>query len=844
MKKYFTHLMALLACFVVSLSANAQFSATVEMYPGTSWSDNYKDTDFTLAAVAEALGTDAATLAADLDAWMGQEAPTEFLFQKSDFVPTSAADYTADNRGFWMKLDGTVVSYGQKETEDGPELQEFFAFFFWDAESGSFNVRLGQMPNKLEAGSEGKVTLVIAYKGKKATFDMTMKIIEKETPDLPEAETDLTKLTIVGEKTVELPQYPNIATRQKIDLTGVAEALGTTDEIMEEYLGEFLFTTTLELRGESEESQKPYKTNTLSKAPSAGGIGWWLAAVWDDENDAWSEETARCVWGEHAAFRSMYSEQYSYDAATHTLSSVTGWENYSLELGTKYNFHVYVIYGNKAYHINNVITLSEKPHEDPSKWVKIGEEDQELSFYQGGYTTTMTLDLDAIAAQLGCEVKDLKVYGPEDEEGNISDEHTANNGGFWFSGTGLVCVWNSSVEGSPFTFYIEPVADQDFSAWNVGQNDNQTTVGETYTTTFFFFNGDKSDSNVNYYAINISIKCEKEPQGDVEFESVVTYNLSATTQPYDGSGPSYGYFVDNYPAIDLAELEAAIGTSSPVFYSWVKTEDGTDYSKRYTCDPNPGFWMDNEGYNVGWGNNSYVGCSYLADGTFQLFQMPGVNKLGDVWKTQLFLVNPETGAMATINLTVIFGEAIQVEEIGETEATMGIGTSNTYYDIDFTEAVKGFEVEKIEDVIGSRCMRALNDDGTWTEQMVPGDGVPLNENGALDISDGNILAMAWIYAEPKDDNTVTFEVEPGNIKIAKGSKVTTKLAFEYEPEGEEAVAKRFVVNITLVDADDLDGVQGIKAEVNSVEVYDLAGRRVSNAATKGIYIVGGRKVVR
>ena len=297
MKKYFTHLMALLACFVVSLSANAQFSATIEDYPTSDWS--WKGHDFSLAEVASTLGTDAATLVAALDAWMAEEAPTEFLFQTSDYVPTALENYAAADRGFWMSLDGVPHAWDETDAE-GNQLVSIYNHFAWDAAAGTFTVGIGQRAGALAAGAEGHASLVLAYNGKKATFDITFKVIEKEAPDLPEAETDLTKLTIVGEKTVELDQYPNVATQQKIDLTGVAEALGTTDEIIAENLGEFLFTTTIELRGESEDSQKPYKTNTLSKEPSAGGIGWWLAAVWDDENDAWSEETARCVWSEHA----------------------------------------------------------------------------------------------------------------------------------------------------------------------------------------------------------------------------------------------------------------------------------------------------------------------------------------------------------------------------------------------------------------------------------------------------------------------------------------------------------------------------------------------------------------
>ena len=187
MKKYLTHLLALVACFLCSMTANAQFSATIEDYPTNDWS--WKGHDFSLAEVANALGTDAATLVAGLDAWMQEEAPTEFFFQTSDFVPTSLDDYAAADRGFWMTLDGVPSAWN-----DDVLIYNHFA---WDAEAGTFTVGIGQRADALTAGAEGHASLVLAFNGKKATFDITFKVIEKPSPEIDLA--TLVVLSDVGE---------------------------------------------------------------------------------------------------------------------------------------------------------------------------------------------------------------------------------------------------------------------------------------------------------------------------------------------------------------------------------------------------------------------------------------------------------------------------------------------------------------------------------------------------------------------------------------------------------------------------------------------------------------------
>ena len=826
MKKLFTYLVALVACFGISVNANAQFSATAEMYPGTSWEDGYKDVELDLAAVAEALGTDAATLVSTLDAWMNNEAPEEFLFQKNDFVPTSLSDYTADNRGFWMKLDGTVVSYGQKESEDGPELQEFYAFFWWNADEGKFFVRIGQMPNKLDPGAQGNATFVIAIGDKKATFDINLTIIEKETPDLPDPVTDLNALTIVGTKNVEWEQYQgqDATKKQVVDLTGVAEALGTTDEIIASNLTEFLFMTTLELKGESEASQKPYKTTTISTEDTATPYpGFWMAAVWDDEIEGFTEEVVRCNYSDHAAFRSMWSAEYNYNAETHELTSTSGWNNGTLELGTKYNFNLYIVYGDKAYCIHHVVTMVEKPTINPNGWIEVGSEDVNIEFeysassYPGG---NISIDLDAVLALLGCEASDIKSYAPQDDQGNMSDDYDVANDGFWFTAEGFVCKWASGY------FYAGPTAQNGWGEWLVGQYPGKSPEGAEFSTKLFLVYNEK------YYTINLHVTIKKEASPEVEFESVVEYTLVAQTEPYND------YKVDNYPAIDLDALEAAIGTRNPKLYAWVKKGDDKEYSKGYNCNPSPGFWMDNEGYSVGWGNNSYVGASYLSDGTFQLFQMPGVNKLGDVWKGDLFLVNEETGKMATVHLKVVFGEVTNYEEVGSKEVTL-IADPDTQHEVtlvDFSDAITALGLTDVASMLSGQCVAALTSDGTWSDPQIPSEGIAINDKGFFDTA----ATTFSIYMNAGDENFVEMSVDNETAtEIADDFKLPVTLAIQREIEG---ALKQYTIKVSIVSLASVTGINEVKS-TNAAVTYDLSGRR-SDATRRGVYIRNGKKIVK
>lgn len=826
MKRTFTHLFALLCCLAASLSASAQYKADIEMYPQKGYDPASKT--FSLTEVATALGTDTATFVHAIEAWMEEEAPTEFYFRTSTFTPAAAADYTADNRGFWMKLDGTVVSYGDDA--------QWYSFFTWDATKDEFNVVVGQMPNKLVADDEGKVTYVIAYGEKTVSFDITLKVIAKPVVEIPEPTLKWAELNIVGEQTVEVRQYPRggyDSSKQEVDLTGVAELLGTTDDVIAENLDTILWAT-VQI---STEEDAEFVGDSLTNVPTAGGYGWWFGRLWDKTNEVPANEVAACTWGD-GKNRSFFSEAYAYDAETHILSSNIGQEGGLLKVGDELTATLYLVWGNKGYKLSYKLIIEEAPVVNPDDLVEAGSKEYDCEFYVSASDyagTSITVDVDAVCELLGVEKSELAFKATADETGAMTDQPSANNGGYWLNAEGYRSSYGEGY------FFIEPNTSGDFSTFSVGQYPGKLEAGTVYTAKLYLVGGGK------YYTIILNVKPTEKPKVEVEFENVATKSITIQFVPANS------YAIEMTGELDLAELEELTGTTNLTLYGTAapKEDDpeGTvNYSDAYSCTPYPGFWMASNGYVSTWGASQPWGVTY-SGGIFTFYQYPNnaENAEGATYKATFYLVNEANGKMVTVEITVqAVSQIVKADEVGSMTIVLPLNTTrdeSTFTEIDMTEAVTALGVEDATDMLSStQPLKVTLADGSFNNGMSPSEGAGITAAGYLDENENLDNSVYILYLEAGEGNTVTFEVNNYLGTFEAGQRINTKAAIEVPAVG-DANAKRFILNLVVVDEDAYTGVSDIKAAAASGAIYDLSGRRVESA-TRGIYIVNGQKVVK
>lgn len=834
MKRLFTRLMAAMLCLAASLTASAQFSATIEMYPSSGWdSDTH---DFSLSEVATALGTDVATLVSTLDAWFVNDNPDVFYFQTENFVPTQLSDYAADNRGFWMTLDGTVVAYGQKEEGTETEMQAMYNYFAWDDEAGTFTVALGQMAGKLAAGDEGHVKLVVAFGEKKATFDMTLKIIEKPSYDVPEPTTTLADLQIVGTETVKVHQYARStydADGIKVALPQAATLLGTSNTVLAGALEKIFYTTEKELEdGANLGMAKPVLTNKST----ANAIGFWFQCLKDPNGDNVDlpEVAAAPFSGSH-----FYMEAITF--ADDTLGFNIGQMPGTLAAGDSLVAHTYLIYGSKAFQLDVNLLIDEREALPFEEMTEVGYDSLFYEQYPTtDYSTTaVNVDLEAIANLLGTDSKDL-LFWALDGNGNVTDGYTTGGeGGFWLTADGTVTNW-----GSGSVFYVNPKTAGDYSQFSVGQYPNTMKAGDSATAKLFLVG-----NNSTYYTLYVVLNVVEKPAPVVEFTSVAERAVDVQVVPSSGDYP----IPDMDYVINMDEVEQLTGSKNVTLFAREAPADGGEwtsgYSDSYSCDPKPGFWMSADGYASTWGSSPW-GFSYQAsEPNFTFFQMPGMsgNEVGATFTAPVYLVNMENGKMITYNITIRFVEKVEfthVEEVGQETIVVPVslqknGSIETYVDV--SKAIEALDVVDAQELLNAQ-MRVSMADGTFSDgiQMAQGEA-PITKAGAFDATDGYDDTSILLVMDLGGDKTLIFIPENYNGDIEAGEIISTKLAFDVAKEDDKVLRYSFLVIFT--DPETATGINAVQTAKSANVVYNLAGQRVSGKLQRGVYVKDGKKVI-
>ena len=625
-----------------SAFAQASFQGSAEQYPTKDYSSSA--IKFSLTEIATALETDTTTLATALKAYIEAETvETPLLFvQQPD--GTESSEPSADANGFWLKADGTRTQWG-----DG---SAFYASPDVEAENDLFAFYIGQMPDVMKAGEKASAKIALKFKNKSVIFEIEINVIEKPVVILPEPEKQISKLNIVAELTQDVEQKPRAgydSDKVEVNLTEALDKLGITDfSVVQEQLNELLFATNSYLPDDT--ALGVQVLDELTNESTAGGIGFWMHAVCDAEGTETSQ-VARYAYDVQDKF---YMESFAFDPETGMLSCNLGQYPNNLKGGQTYYTNIYIVYGDKAIKIRYNLNVLDVQLGSLDNYEKAGESTIKVEMEpQNSYDTkNFSIDIEAITTALGAAPDDFYML----QDNSFADKNQEGVG-YWVDNAGVVVPWGTSA-----MFYVTPKAD-DFSKLGIGQYPGHMNIGDSIRANLYFLGDGK------YYQLNIDLVIVAPKTVDSEFTVVATRRIEVQQTPGE-------YVWTNSVEIPAEWVELQIGTSDWVLYSLAtlnadgSEKEGIDkYSKTYTCTPEPGFWMDGEGHNIGWNANARVGCSISSpEGSFVLMQYPGI-KMGDVFQFPLFLVNEDNGKMVEFDFTYSIVETVE-ETLPEPELAL------------------------------------------------------------------------------------------------------------------------------------------------------------------------------
>lgn len=799
--------MMMLAC----IPASAQFTATVEQYANSDYAS--VAAEFKLTEIATALETDTATLAAALNAWYnydeesGAEQPADMFFLKSGDQLISDYNTNAPG-GFWMTSECGLGSYGVDAV--------FYEDIWFDSAEDFFGIYLGQYPDALAEGATLTPSFVLKHGEKQATFDVTY--IVKKLPDMPETELEIAKLEIVGETEVTVDQYPAMSWKAytaSVSLAGVAETFGVEKEIFPTMIPSKLYQAYVD-------QTYGLKVDSLIAITVNDG---WGRVVMSEQGDTLTE-VCSANYGNLSDLKAFYTNGWSFDAETETLTCNMGQYPERMVVGYQCYSYVYLVYGNKAFRIKYILNVIEDPNaideNKPENYTEVGRSVYRVEQLPNNdyKTSAITVNTDSIATLLGCEVSDM-AFQAIDNKGYLSTNSTANNGGYWMTQGGIICGW-----GTNAYFFVEPATANDFSQLNTGQMPGNTAVGEEGHTLLYLTAGS------NCYVLDITLAIIEEEKPDVEFESVAT--RSFTVQQLLNTGYAWS---EQTASLPFEQINNLIGTTEPVLYALnidsIAEKTGNKYTKDYTCTPYPGFWLTSDGRRTGWGSSSTWGISSAAVSSSESYTINCIQyqegvATGDVFNGEFFLVNEETGKMITINLTYqIVDELIEHEVVGEEWIYLPVSTDDASVSYDLTKVATAFGLENVSDLFEGYYVKGLKADGTYTEGLdVINSSVNFNTSGAADTY-GDI----GVYFSGDYTQICTYS----NVELDTPFKAEATMCFEID-------SKQYIIHITLLDPDSYTGIESISAAQKDGKIYNLQGQEVA-APAKGIYIMNGKKFI-
>lgn len=806
------NLLTAVVCLLTVSTAQAQFTGTVNQVPRDDWAP--EAATFNAAEVGQALGTDAATLLAALQTWMDTaDANPNMFFYAAPSAPDTWTDAytTGDEKGFWLDENGEIIAFPNGA---------FYANPVWDTDASTFSINIGMMPGMLEYGVYNrKLNFALQYGGKTATFEIDFTVTGGEQIELPEIATlKESELNIVGEKSVTVQQYPRTtydADRYYIILDDVVEKLGlSSGNILKGAMEQMLYTTEFDL-------ETVGKKDSLTNRFTADAPGFWYTDIRVD-----GQATGECSSTTHSGGCYFYIDILDYTVENDSLSFSLGQYPSKCQGEEKLFANMYLLYGDKAYKLNfNFEVLVREQGNGLEGLNKMGEGSvsMELEVANDYVSKPLTIDYDAIAAVLGCDPSILNVRALDafDEFG----ASTANNGGFWFNKEGRVVAWASGEAA----IFVEPSTQDDFSYVSVGQYPNYLVPGEPAVAVLYFFDGPEGE---NYYTYTITVNPIEPKTVEGEFTNEQTISFTIQTKPDNSVYP-----IDETWSINLSTLEDILGSSDVTLFGLATDENaessGSIYSNAYSCDPKPGFWLNSAGRVSVWADSdAKVGISY-ANGTFQFFQYPGRNNLGEVFQTQLFLVNLDNNKMITFNINVAFvDDIVKADVVGEENLTLPVSAQGETVQLDMAKAAEALGVDT-DFLLESDCLRGMTISGMYGGYTSCFDGLAFDKNGNTIQGSGDEVA---VQIEIFDDGDDVFLFSSSTDEVAEDFHLYTQFCFQVEN-------KQYIYHTTFVSKGVFEGIKDIAtSSKQSGKVFDLSGRQVMQPQ-RGLYIKDGKKLI-
>lgn len=865
----------LVAGTMSSWAQSGSFSATLEQ----EFKNDYltDPIEFKLSEMAAYFGVDAATFATDMNEFIAADKAAyatndnsdkklwimqlvnggEFTFPNADLgYSANLGDYYC---GFWMDEAGKPRGYG-----DG-------AAWYWlvqvDAENDAVQFLIGQMPSYWVNGGTSSASLQLNYNSKTAYITLNVKFKAKPVADLPEPETDLSKLVIVQDYTLTLPftvgKYYEGKT-YSATLDGIYDALGVTAATFDEFVADYVFTQvvhsdTLKLDPENQDTWSvtySLTDNQLQKPEAASGGAWYGRygnAVGDTEQVEYLPMNAPMAWG--AGFNTFYTQNITLAEGVYTITS--GQYPDKLKVGdTDYTYH-YIIVGNKAARVKIQVEVSEPETIDPNAMVLVGEETVEVTAeIDNNYATkAFTVDMENIVGLLGCTTDDLEDVYAWASEGEISDNHTEGSGGFYYNEEGYIISWGSSA-----AFFIARSSNSLSSGtFTIGQmSGHYTDITEPVTCT-----ADLIFQHLqNYYLVHVAYTVKPESQHQEDEKTLVGYDeMNMEIVP----AGEYKYGVET--TLNLDYIESKIGTRDFEIYTdkWDGTNEVLKWAKNKTLSDNSGwqgFWFGSTTYeddehrvvvdNAGWSSSCSFGIGIETDGVVTWWQYPNARQVGDSYNANLYFFNPDNNKYVKCYVHVEYVEtpSVALTKVGEEDVIVvltddHLNDDGWFVDNDLAAAFEALEMDASE-----------YDSGVWYAQgntnvvnkkieVFESSNCQFDANGQYTTNPDDFL-----FAVAYDEGKKYFYVADYTSEWNDETLVSTRVGFA-NPGAETPSIYIFNVYVcgSQAKADWLLGIAGLSADERmNINVYDLSGRIVSrgvnlNALQRGTYIINNKKVI-